>query len=296
MPRLSDDLLDCVIYLYPSVAAARAGEQTGGSGFLMHCLSEVQLDGYYMYAVTNDHIIRDAHSPVIRLNTKEGDLDTLDLDESDWIRHPDLDDIAVAPLSGLLPQQHRFRSISTSTFLTQALIDEHEIGIGDDVFLAGRFVNHQGKQSNTPCVRFGHIAMMPGEPIRNSARQLDQKSYLVEAHSISGFSGSPVFVHIPIGSVRPSKSPIAESKTSGPWLLGVDWGHSTMREGVRQKGQEGHLVEEECWVRSDTGMMMVVPVQKLAQMLESGELAEERQQQEGMLAEELAQKAEETAP
>ncbi len=32
MPRITDDILDCVIYLYPSELDARNGERVGGSG------------------------------------------------------------------------------------------------------------------------------------------------------------------------------------------------------------------------------------------------------------------------
>ena len=35
MPRLTDAILDCAVYLYPSERAARRGEATGGSGFLI---------------------------------------------------------------------------------------------------------------------------------------------------------------------------------------------------------------------------------------------------------------------
>jgi hypothetical protein len=35
VPRIPDNILDCVVYLYPSEAAAQDGERFGGSGFLI---------------------------------------------------------------------------------------------------------------------------------------------------------------------------------------------------------------------------------------------------------------------
>ena len=39
-------------------------------------------------------------------------------------------------------------------------------GDRSDVFLVGRFINHEGQQRNAPTLRFGLIAQMPGDPIR----------------------------------------------------------------------------------------------------------------------------------
>jgi hypothetical protein len=70
-----------------------------------------------------------------------------------------------------------------------------DIGPGDDVFVVGRFINREGKQKNIPSVRFGNIAQMPGEPLfLDDGKELE--CFLIEGRSISGFSGSPVFIHI----------------------------------------------------------------------------------------------------
>jgi hypothetical protein len=220
MPRIQDDLLDCVIYLYPSVTDAETGVKAGGSGFLVSVPLEKNPDHRAVYAVTNSHVIRGG-SPVVRLNTLKGDMKALDIPASVWMHHPDGDDIAVVPL-GLDANLFKFKMLPVQMFITNEIIDEFAVGPGDDVFLIGRFTTHEGKQRNLPSARFGNIAMMPLEPILHPSGLL-QESFLVEAHSINGYSDSPVFVHIPSFSNRPGKG--GSFSHYGPWLLGVDWGH-----------------------------------------------------------------------
>ncbi len=56
VPRISDDILDSVVYLYPSVTDAEAGEKAGGTGFLVGVPSGVHEGVTYQYAVTNRHV------------------------------------------------------------------------------------------------------------------------------------------------------------------------------------------------------------------------------------------------
>jgi hypothetical protein len=66
MPRIDDDLLDCVVYLYGSKAEADAGINIGGSGFLVSYASSRGIKaGGFMYAITNRHIIREKCATVI---------------------------------------------------------------------------------------------------------------------------------------------------------------------------------------------------------------------------------------
>ncbi len=99
VPRIDDNFLNCVVYLYPSVEAAEVGERFGGTGFLVHVTSTVSEDIGYTYCVTNSHIIREAASPVIRLNTKDGRTDILPLTQENWSHHQYGDDLAACPLS-----------------------------------------------------------------------------------------------------------------------------------------------------------------------------------------------------
>ena len=263
MPRISDDILDCVIYLYRSEEEAARGEKVGGSGFLVSVPAERVDGGQFHYAVSNRHVVFDTAAPVIRLNTQRGDVDILSLDVHHWTPHPDGDDIAVS-LIGLKAEVHKFRVIPLDAFITSKIIDEHIIGPGDEAFMVGRFVNHQGKQRNIPSVRFGNISMMPWEALQHPIYKKDQESFIVEMRSISGYSGSPVLVHIPPFSVRPGGKTLT-NRSFGPWLLGVDWGHIFDKQPVLNKYDKE--MPEKWRVRSNSGMVGVVPSWKLAELL-----------------------------
>src|SRR5690349_18903189 len=74
MPRIDQQYLDCAIYLYDSVASAKAGEHFGGSGCLVglgggpvpdrsswNGMRFTRIAFYYpshIYAVTNNHVAR----------------------------------------------------------------------------------------------------------------------------------------------------------------------------------------------------------------------------------------------
>ena len=269
MPRIDDHILECVVYLYPSEAHAKAGERAGGSGFIIGLPSGQHQDAWALYVVTNSHVIREGQSRVIRLNTKDGDFEAVATRDDHWYHHPDGDDLAVCPI-GIADDRYKFKFISTTMFLTQVIIQEHNIGAGDDAFLVGRFVNHEGKQRNMPTVRFGNIAMMPWEPIWQESRGIRQESFLVEMRSIGGYSGSPVFVWIPPLVHRPETRAL-RTQAVGPWLMGVDWGHTASYETVLE--QDCKTPVQEKWkIRANTGMTAVVPAWRLADLLNSEEL------------------------
>ncbi len=269
MPRIHDYIQDCVIYLYPSEDHAVQGEKVGGSGFLVHVPISSNPNHAVIFAVTNKHVIRQGHSPVVRLNNKDGTLAIADFKKEQWIDHPGGDDLAVVPI-GLNTARQRISSIPREMLISQKIIEEHDIGLGDDIFVVGRFINHEGKQKNTPSLRFGNISQMPGDKIKQDTGFL-QESFLVEAKSIGGYSGSPVFVHMLPLSSRPKKDDPKMLLTVplpgiGPWLLGVDWGHIQSWEWVIDD-KTGKPTQQKYKVRSNTGMMAVVPAWKLEELL-----------------------------
>jgi hypothetical protein len=271
MPRISDDILNCVVYLYSSEKEAAKGLHTGGSGFIVAVPSMIDQTRAFFYVVTNSHVVKEPTLTVIRLNTKEGEIDMVITEQDEWTHHPNGDDLAVCPIY-LEKGRHKFRYIHIDWFLTKEIMAEYDIGPGDEVFLVGRFINHEGKQQNTPSLRFGHIAMMPYEPIR-SPRGIEQESFLVEVRSTAGYSGSPVFVYIPPLTLRPKWAGL-RTETYGPWLLGVDWGHLPIYEEVREKS--GKPIQENWRVRVSTGMAGVVPAWRLAGLLNTEELVSQR--------------------
>ena len=225
----------------------------------------------YGYAVTNSHVIREAASPVIRLNTVNDDIEILNYADRNWFHHPSGDDIAVCPL--LLDwSKYKFSCIPTDLFINQAIISKENIGAGDEVFMVGRFIGFDGIQHNTPTLRFGNMSIGSPQKILHRRGYL-QESYLIETRSLSGYSGSPVFVHILPFSKRPGTQ--GWSTERGPWLLGIDWGHEPIWEKVYEKNQKDEVVEG--WqVPTNSGIACIVPASKLLELLKIKELVDMR--------------------
>lgn len=291
MPRIQDDFLDCVVYLYPTAEDAAEGRSAGGTGFLVGVPFARVENRCFLHLVTNSHVVREGNSSVVRLNTQDGKIAILALKADAWVHHADADDVAVYLIG--LPEQYNFRFIAQNMFLTKDLMAEHDFGPGDDVFFVGRFMTHEGKQRNLPTARFGNIAMMPWEPIR-SERGIKQESFLVEARSLSGFSGSPVFVHIPPLVHRPGKKNL-ETKTYGPFLLGIDWGHLASFQPVLERDKKTPICEK-WYVREHSGMMGVVPAWKLQEVLDLQELVSKRRELEDNWLAEQKKKSGEAIP
>ena len=279
VPRIPADIIDSIIYLYPSRQEAEDGECVGGSGFLVVVPSgdvtqlAGYLDGYLpgdLYAVTNQHVVfGDSNSTVIRLNTQAGALEIMETNAQDWVRHPDGDDVAVCPLE-LDPATLRFAAIPTYVFAPTSYPENNafDLGSGDEVVFVGRFVTHDGKQTNRPTVRFGNISMYPEEPIHDERRGITQDSFLVEARSLPGYSGSPVFVYNIAGGFMTSYTgPAGERPRQS--LIGLDWCHLRNAQSVLEpdrKTETGDIIWE------NTGLMGVVPAWKIQEVLEMEEL------------------------
>ncbi len=274
--RIQDEYLDCAIYLYPDAQSAKDGDRIGGSGFLVNVpLGEERL-GKQLYAVTNRHVVLDEQGHprtlVIRLNNQMNAFEIVEPPEGSWILHPNGDDLAVCPID-ISITRFRFVSVSVSMFISREDVVRYNVGPGDEAFLVGRFVGHDGKQRNLPTARFGNISMLPHEPVEHPMG-FSQESFLVEVRSIGGYSGSPVFVHgqaIERAGIRKESLPMR--------LLGVNWGHLPDWQYVRYEHSE-KIVSERWMVREPTGMATVVPAWHLRDLLFVEELVKQREKEE----------------
>jgi hypothetical protein len=204
--------------------------------------------------------------------------------DSDWIEHPDGDDVAIRPL-GALPERE-YLYLEPPGLLTEAELQGFGVGPGDDCVMVGRYINHKGEQLDRPVARFGNLAMMPA-PAWQPERSFDQLSFLVDMRSHAGFSGSPVFVYYqsigPRGSYEPGDAPpgydLLEQEWSGViakmWLLGIDWGHLPVWDEVVDEHKQ--KIGRVC---TNSGIAGVVPAWKLARLLEDQRRAREESERE----------------
>jgi hypothetical protein len=284
LPKIEDRLLDSVVYLYPNEESAKEGVKIGGSGFLVGVLSHMQ-KVVHLYVVTNRHVVEDdamkRSSRVVRLTSR---------DEPTVIRTAPIEDWALAEEDDLAiwhfgTQPWGIQNYSCVSF--DSLVQERARGdyfVGAECVMLGRFITKDGKQRNLPTARFGNISMLPLEPYVD-ARGISSHAFLVETRSQAGYSGSPVFVYRRTGHVDVPVRPIESYKRGtrlvpAPlvemWnfqLLGIDHSHLANISTVKERFENGRLGNEHhpnlpnAGVELGSGMLVVVPAWKLADLL-----------------------------
>jgi hypothetical protein len=239
------------------------------------------------YLITARHVVSmlmaKGHDIWMRTNLKNGECDETKIPPDSWHYYPGGEsdvaaimvndwgdfDIHVLPLNGT-------RGISASAPVLKALGTE----LGEEVAIVGLFRSHYGVERNIPIVRAGHIAAFPEEPVQTKYfGRID--AYLVEAMSIGGLSGSPVFLVIPpvrLEKVQTVEPGLHQRKTiftsgSGIFLLGLVHGHFDVQNLNDDVLSEGRSASE---AGIHTGIGVVVPVDKILETINEPEWAENR--------------------
>ena len=278
MPRLPRSCLDGVCYLFPSEEAARTGKESGGTGFVVG-MPSIDPKRIFPYVVTNHHVACTGGNSVIRLNTKDGGSDILDFGPDQWYFDPKYD-IAVRSLP-LDHERHTSAYISTDGFITKEMLEKHEIGVGEDVFMVGRFIDHDGGAINQPAARFGNLSVMPS-PIQQPNGTMAE-AYCIDLHSRSGYSGSPVFIYrtTGFGAWSDPNDLMIEKGILG--LLGIHfaqfpelWEISSGINKVRAPASSVPLIVEGAYVKGLSGMSCVLPAWCILEVLDSPKLRDAR--------------------
>jgi hypothetical protein len=156
-----------------------------------------------------------------------------------------------------------------------------EMGLGDEVAIVGLFTSHYGVDHNLPIIRIGNIAAVQDEPVfTNYCGYMD--AHLIEARSIGGLSGSPVFVVLPPVRLMKQETGIPGHHTrqtkftdgQAMFLLGLVHGH------FDAKGLHGDIVVEDARISGSihTGIGIVVPVEKILETINEPDWVDERKQ------------------
>ena len=240
--------------------------------------------GSIAFAVTARHVLDAIRhyglEPCLRLTVvlkveKDGTLFhyppwlTFKLD--DWTEHPDRSvDAAIMPMLKWTLFDVDF--IHPPMTLTRDIVTEQGIGVGDEVFMAGLFANRPGADRNIPIVRVGNIAAMRDEPVY-TPRFGEMDAYLIEARSIGGLSGSPVFVHLGVTRFIEGHGIVTAADPSGVFYwMGLVHGHFDshgLTEADLVIGDAG--VQRE---RVNMGIAIVVPADRILEIFNEPKLRE----------------------
>jgi len=209
------------------------------------------------YFITAAHVAKGLSGrPIYFLvNKRGGGLATVEAWGDEWLGHPTdrSADVAAIPV-GLNPEAD-LSCVATKHFIGQMDFANDSVNVGDEVFITGLFTEAVGQHRVLPIVRHGNLAMLPDEQIQTDMGYADV--HLIEARSIGGVSGSPVFVRTVEDKIR---------------LLGLMHGHWDIKESelndpsICQDRKHG----------VNLGIAIVVPAIKILETINSAEQLEWR--------------------
>ena len=262
--RIIDEIKECVAFL---CTKETNGYVYRGTAFFLGIPSEVLPPGMgYIYLITAKHNIinasREGRDLYLRLNTKKGTADFLLIPQGEWTFADD-DAVDIAVMQVNVPRDHYFYyELPRGDCVTDKLIKDYGIGIGDEIQVIGLFTSRFGMQKNIPILRSGIIAAMPDEPMQDQNTGLPYYAYLTESRSVGGLSGSPVFVYLDHG--RDIKKITNSIKVL---LLGVIRGHWKTDAPPNSMRFTSEELEE-----INMGIAEVTPIQEVLKILEYKEL------------------------
>jgi hypothetical protein len=275
------------VYLYKDRADAEEGKKFGGTGFLVLFPSEMFPDrAFYFYAASNWHVVcRDGFS-TIRINTIDG-TDIVEFDPAEWHFLPEYD-IAVIPMP-MNVERHRAAMIPTKAFVIRdffkinskaSSVQPAALGVGSDVFMIGRFIDHDGGQTNRPAARFGSISVLPAPIIQPNENKTQADSFCIDMHSRTGHSGSPVFVYR-TAAAEWMTSEIDPQPGNYFGLLGIHWGQFPEDMEIKDKkqleGETTSLILDGKYVKGLSGMTCVLPAWIILEVLNMPKLKKLRE-------------------
>lgn len=184
------------------------------------------------YVVTAKHVIEGIkglglEKVFLRINTFDNSSKWVETKTENWI---DTDnstiDIAFSPYQ--LNDEDDLILYPVSAIFSNEDLEKEDWGTGDEIYIVGLFTFHAGKNRNIPIVRIGNIASTIEEKIQTEYGPMD--AYLIEARSIGGLSGSPVFINN--GALRFRDNSL-KYKDEGVQLrlIGMIYGHFDIDSG-----------------------------------------------------------------
>lgn len=287
--RVPEDVRKNVAFLGRKIH--KGGEESlwfGGTGFFVNIASATMPDRWYVYLVTAKHVVEQLSLGdwVMRANTKDGSyIDFGANKDHEWWFHPteeDSTDVAITQVGGDSFGNVDFLALPETMFLSDEDLSATGVGPGDEVFVSGLFSRMQGRSRNLPIIRMGNVAMIPdpGELVPGikvgKGRVVDAEAYLIEARSIGGLSGSPVFVRTTVHaqpiSVRGAPQKNTTCLGSGEFfLLGLINGHWEI-DAAEKNDSSLRPISSSKPEAVNSGIAVVVPVKRIRDTLHHPEL------------------------
>ena len=294
--RIDDQLLKCVVFLGLPQKGKKKGElnpEWTATAFFVDVLSSDE-KVTTVYLVTSKHNVDKiaGREFVIGLNVREDlgiGLVRVPAGTKWWLHPETPNEVDVAVVPWMPPVELDVKSLRVQEwFLNEQTIQQQQIGPGDEVFSVGLFTKMSGQTKLLPIVRTGNIAMMPNEKIPGikigEKWTGDVEAYLIEARSIGGFSGSPVFVRETVFNKTTDKDTGKITSVfhgmGFHYFLGIVNGHweirASQRNDTRIKAVPRGFYDDQV----NLGIAVVIPCKKIVEILNHPELVERRKKGE----------------
>jgi hypothetical protein len=225
--RVGEDARRCVVFF--GVPSEKSPIEYGGTGFLAS-YDDAESKVRSFLIVTCRHVARALEDYAdtgfwIRVNTKDGGSELLPISKIDWRYHPDpAVDVAVTtfPLNTMIKYDHTYLNLNKIALYSRGHTVRDAILAGDPINIVGLFRLHAGSTRNIPFVHSGQIAVLPNPdelvPVRSRTGEIiHSEVYLIEAQTLEGLSGSPVFFHQMLGFANHGQTP----KAICPWFMAM---------------------------------------------------------------------------
>lgn len=250
------------------------GLPLAGTAFFVIIQPDEDINLAFVYLVTAKHVVVNAERNSmdgkiwIRINDRKGGYKTLGIPRKSWKDHPSDTSVDVSVMAWVPEiETYDYRAIPESMIAAEEIIVNHNVGLGDEIFLSGLFVNHYGKNRNLPIIRTGNISLMPEERI--ATRDFGSiEAYLVEARSIGGLSGSPVFVNV-VG-MRDGRLVMGSPKF---YLLGLMHGHWNFPV---DKSNDNAVIDSPEKEAVNMGIAIVIPSTKIMEVINQSHFLDHR--------------------
>jgi hypothetical protein len=279
--RIPDNLKKCVVFIGVKTPEQNISQiKYIGTAFIVSVPSSKVPKSSFVFLVTAKHVARKIENKecYLRANLKSGSSALFGLGNISWFFHPNEvrpTDVAVYPfaLDKETLKEIDFEAIPVVSFLSDETRINQGIGEGDEVFMVGLFSHHTGDQKNLPIIRTGTIAMISDELIQTQ-KFGSIEAYLIEARSIKGLSGSPVFV-LKQNGIQIGNHVVPSSKVA-LHLLGLMHGHWDLNPGESVDVDDAEGGADSV----NVGIAIVIPAKHILETINCKELVKFREEQE----------------
>ncbi len=272
--RVPSEAPKTVVFIYTDPDGAP--EHADGTGFLMDVSVTLHPEQKWIYLITAKHVLNTGEDGPVRakrgglyarFNLKSGGAEMVPLPllssgpgQTVFVDPDPAVDIAIVALQFNDGERFDVLVMGEDLLVTQEDVKKYNIGVGTEIFFTGMFVPFQGQARNNPIVRFGKLAMLPGEKIGVGESSFD--AYLVETFAFGGNSGSPVFFY-------------SSADDTPVKIGGVMKGFFVDFEPVLSAGPTADAKSDSI-SRGNSGIAIVVLAEHIRQILHSEELEQSR--------------------